>query len=187
MHERGVSKHKITELLDIPRTTVIDDIRRYEETGKRLSKKLGINPVSAWQILREDLGLKPYKFQKRQKLAAKVKMKGKERAGAILKRLSRGRHRKTLFTDEKLFDIQQVGLQPPERQIYSRGPPNKEQRVVERVQKAESMMVWAEVCATGKTPLVFVEPGVKINRYIYMDMLDESCFPWTEQHFENDW
>ena len=48
-------------------------------------------------------------------------------------------------------------------------------------------MVWAGVCATGKTPLVFVEPGVKINRHNYMEMLDQDCFPWTEQHFGNEW
>uniref|UniRef100_A0A914DXA7 Transposase n=1 Tax=Acrobeloides nanus TaxID=290746 RepID=A0A914DXA7_9BILA len=59
-------------------------------SSRRLSKKFGINHVSAWQILREDLGLKPYKFQKRQKLTANVKMKRKERAGELLKRLSRG-------------------------------------------------------------------------------------------------
>jgi transposase len=32
MHERGLNKHKVAELLGISRTTVIDDIRRYEET-----------------------------------------------------------------------------------------------------------------------------------------------------------
>ena len=64
--------------------------------------------------------------------------------------------------------------------IYSKDPPEKEQRVVERVQKGQSVMVWAGVCATGKTPLIFVEPGVKINRYNYMDMLDQDFFPWAE-------
>uniref|UniRef100_A0A914E1U2 Transposase n=1 Tax=Acrobeloides nanus TaxID=290746 RepID=A0A914E1U2_9BILA len=48
-------------------------------------------------------------------------------------------------------------------------------------------MIWAGICATGKTPLVFVDPGVKINRHVYMDMLAEHCFPWAEQHFGNDW
>ena len=39
MHERGVSNHEISNLLGIPRTTVIDDIRRYEETGSYENRK----------------------------------------------------------------------------------------------------------------------------------------------------
>lgn len=102
---------------------------------RKLAKKLDVHQKQAWQILRGDLGLKPYKFQKRQKLTATTKKKRKDRAGVLLKRLSRGRHRKTLFTDEKLFDIQQVcvlfwhivfsGLQPPERQNLLKRPTGK--------------------------------------------------------------
>ena len=69
---------------------------------RKLAKKLGVSPTSALTILREDLELFPYKYQRRQKLVPSTKKKRKERAGDLLKRLSHGRHRKTLFTDEKL-------------------------------------------------------------------------------------
>ena len=77
-------------------------------SARKLGKKLGVDKMSAWRILRKDLELFPYKYQKRQQLTATTKKKRKERAGNLLKRLARGRHRKTLFTDEKLFDIEQV-------------------------------------------------------------------------------
>ena len=34
-----------------------------------------------------------------------------------------------------------------------------------------SVMVWVGACATGKTPLVFVERSVKINSAVYQEML----------------
>ena len=43
------------------------------------------------------------------------------------------------------------------------------------------------MCRHGRNNTKKKKPENKINRYVYMDMLDESCFPWTEQHFENDW
>ena len=39
MHEREISKHEIARLLDIPRTTVRDDIKWYEETVSNKDRK----------------------------------------------------------------------------------------------------------------------------------------------------
>ena len=44
-------------------------------------------------------------------------------------------------------------------------------RYVKRVQKPLSVMVWAGVSAVGRTPLVFVPPGVKINALTYQDLI----------------
>lgn len=54
---------------------------------RKLAKKLGISPTSALRILHEDLGKKPYKYQKRQKLTEAAKKKRLERAfGAFFAR-----------------------------------------------------------------------------------------------------
>jgi hypothetical protein len=42
---------------------------------RKLAKKLDISNKAAWDILHEDLGLKPYKFLKRQKLTEPAKKK----------------------------------------------------------------------------------------------------------------
>lgn len=146
MHEKGKSIREISDLLDVPTTTVHRHIKRFEETGshknkpkgrpettarnrqniqrakamlkrnpttkanssRKLAKKLGISPKSAHRILRDDLGKKPYKYQKRQKLTAAAKKKRLDRSRALLERFSNGKHREIVFSDEKLFDIEQA-------------------------------------------------------------------------------
>uniref|UniRef100_A0A914D3U7 Transposase n=1 Tax=Acrobeloides nanus TaxID=290746 RepID=A0A914D3U7_9BILA len=68
-------------------------------SSKILFKKLGINHVSAWQILREDHGLKPYKFQKRQKLTANVK-------GPVSKTLVHGMKSALKYCDRSWMTLQ---------------------------------------------------------------------------------
>jgi transposase len=75
---------------------------------RKLAKKLGVGKDSARSILRMDLKRKPYKMLKRQKLTAAMKLKRLQRAQALIRRFSQGRHRLVIFSDEKLFDIQQV-------------------------------------------------------------------------------
>ena len=79
-------------------------------SSRKLAKKLGVSDFSARQILKKDLNLKPYKIQKRQKLNANARLKRLQRARALYRRFSRGRHRQIVFSDEKIFDIQQVGF-----------------------------------------------------------------------------
>jgi transposase len=76
---------------------------------RKLAKKLGIGKSSVHEILSVDLGLKPFKYQKRQKLTAEAKKKRLDRARALLRRFARGKHKMIIFSDEKLFDIEQVG------------------------------------------------------------------------------
>lgn len=146
LHEKSFSVRKIASLLDVPRSTVQDHLKRYEQTSshqnkpkgrpqktarnrrniqrckgmirrnpttksnstRKLAKKLGISQTSVLQILRKDLRMKPYKFLKRQKLSEKVKNMRFQRARALLQRFSQGRHHNIVFSDEKLFNIEQV-------------------------------------------------------------------------------
>ena len=40
-----------------------------------------------------------------------------------------------------------------------------------RRQKPASVMIWAGVTSTGeKTPLIFIEEGVKVNQHVYLDL-----------------
>lgn len=49
-----------------------------------------------------------------------------------------------------------------------------------------SVMVWAGITSDGKTPLVFVEKGVKINAAVYQQrILRDVLDPWARQHFKN--
>ena len=46
-------------------------------------------------------------------------------------------------------------------------------------------MVWAAVTVTGRSPLVFVPSGVKLNSQRYIsDILVGELLPWAREHFE---
>ena len=47
-------------------------------------------------------------------------------------------------------------------------------------------MVWGGITSDGKTPLVFVDQGVKINKENYrQEILQAVVKPWAEKHFEH--
>lgn len=49
----------------------------------------------------------------------------------------------------------------------------------------KSVMVWAGITSSGKTPLVFVERGVKINANVYQErILRDVVKPWSQRHFK---
>ncbi|GFW94722.1 uncharacterized protein TNCV_4247621 [Trichonephila clavipes] len=58
--------------------------------------------------------------------------------------------------------------------------------IVEHRQYPKSVMVWGGICASGKTPLVFVEKGVKINQKVYRrDIIEAVVLTWDQKHFGN--
>ena len=57
-----------------------------------------------------------------------------------------------------------------------------ERRSSFRRQKPASVMVWAGATSKGlKTPLIFIEEGVKINQTVYRRMLEEKVLPWVQE------
>lgn len=70
-------------------------------SSRKLAAKIGISDRSTRRILKEDLGLKPWKKQERQKLTDAQKRKRLERATALKNRFANGLHRQILFSDEK--------------------------------------------------------------------------------------
>ena len=56
--------------------------------------------------------------------------------------------------------------------------------IVQYRQNSKSVMVWAGICAAGKTPLVFVDERVKMDQNVYRrDILDAVVVPWALRHF----
>lgn len=59
--------------------------------------------------------------------------------------------------------------------------------VATRTQKPASVMVWAGITHNGRTPLVFVPEGVKINQQIYRELILEDCLkPQARKHFKSE-
>ena len=52
-------------------------------------------------------------------------------------------------------------------------------RLMFRRQKPASVMVWDEVTFIWeKTPLIFIEEGVKVNQHVYLDLFKNKLVPW---------
>ena len=88
-----------------------------------------------------------------------------------------------MFTDEKKFDKLEVVNQQNDRVWASSS--STEEKIATRRQSLPSVMVWSAVTETGKSPLLFVPSGVKLNTHRYIaDILEGCLLPWAKKHFQ---
>jgi len=90
-----------------------------------------------------------------------------------------------VFSDEKLFLLEKPVNRQNDRQIAPVGSSAKGLlKSVPRVSHPAGVMVWGGICATGKTPLIFIEKGVKINAPVYQnEVLVKVLHPWAQKQF----
>ena len=62
-----------------------------------------------------------------------------------------------MFTDQKLFTTEQVHNHQNDTSWYTEAPGTS--AIIEHRQNPKSVMVWAGISATGKTPLLFDDEG----------------------------
>ena len=143
--------------------------RNPARSARQLAKDYSVSVSSMQRILKDDLQSYPYKFTKRHLLSEATKKKRLDRAKVLVKKLVDGTQPQVLWTDEKLFTVQAVHNHQNDR-IWL---PDINMVPVERHssfrrQKPASVMVWAGATSKGlKTPLIFIEEGVKINQTVY--------------------
>ena len=108
-----------------------------------------------------------------------------EKCKKLLQDITEGTLPNLVFTDEKKFDIQQAVNQKNNRVWVSSS--TTEGRIVTRCQNLQSVMVWVAVTTTGRSLLLFVPTGVKLNSEQYISDILEGCLlPWVEQHFNDE-
>uniref|UniRef100_A0A1I7Z1I3 DDE_3 domain-containing protein n=1 Tax=Steinernema glaseri TaxID=37863 RepID=A0A1I7Z1I3_9BILA len=153
---------------------------------RNVAKSLKISERSVRCIVRDKLRLTSCRKTTGHYLLDRMKQQRKEKCAKMLAVAERRGIRRVLFTDEKVFSIEPVRNRQNDRVIRKVGSP----RSVEFARShfpAKSVMVWAGVCSTGKTKLIFVEKGVKINSKIYQDaILKAEVARFAEEHFKND-
>ena len=156
-----------------------------KRTVRRLALEANVSRMTIHNILKKDLKLYPYKMVKRQLLTEATKKKRLERAKLLLQRLRDHSQPLVLWTDEKLFTVQAVH-NPQNDRVWCENKDSVtiEQKTLFRRQKTAFVMVWAGVTSSGqKTPLVFIEEGVKINQHVYLNMLKTKVIPWMKSNF----
>lgn len=170
---------------------VREKIRRNPRRSMRkLAKEHQTSPMTMHRLCRKDLGMHPYKLQKCQLLSEATKMKRLERSKKLLKRCKDGTLHNIIFSDEKLFTVEAAFNHQNDRilsQSIEAIPIGAKK--VRRTQKPASVMVWAAVSSEGKSPLIFVPSGVKINKNLYIrDILEAGLVPWTKKQYpDGNW
>ena len=134
-----------------------------------------------------DLNMTPYKLKKRQLLSSKTRDKRVLRSRKLLRILRSGTVGSVLWTDEKIFKLELPHNRQNDRVLstdLSKTP--EHHKIVSRCQHPVQVMVWAGVTSCGlKTPLIFIEEGVKVNQHVYKKMLSDQVLPWmVSQNFE---
>ena len=140
----------------------------------RIALGMEISRRSVSRIVKNDLGMKSLKRKNVHFMTPQIRQKRTVRSKGLLERHGVNGAGNILFSDEKLFTIEEALNSQNDRIIASSvSAITEEVRCVGRIQKPLSVMVWAGVSAIGRTPLVFVPPGVKINSISYQKLILE--------------
>ena len=105
-----------------------------------------------------------------------------------MEKLEDGMQPLVLWTDEKLFTVQAMHNHQNDwiYAVNNDDIPFNERLMFWR-QKPASVMVWGGVTSTGeKTPLIFIEEGVKVNQHVYLKMLKKKLVHWIDVTFRED-
>lgn len=184
--DRPRSGRPATATTPIITRSIRDKIRHNPKRSlRKVAKELNISEKTVRNYVKKRLGLQPIKLQKSHALTDDSKQKRLQRCRELLKRFKPVDTLDILFTDEKLFTVEQSFNHQNDR-IWSKSvkDANNNGRYVSRKGHPASVMVWAGVTATGKTPLVFVDQGVKVNSQNYLnDILKKHVLPWSQTHF----
>lgn len=162
--------------------------RNPRRSARQMARETGISKSSVQRILRDHLRVKAYKLQRVQELTATQKKVRLERCKALKTRYARMEIPNLVFSDEKIFTVQQV-VNRQNHRVYlrDRSGDHAAHLQVGRSQAPASVMVWAAVTADGRAPLVFLPEGVKVNASVYRErVLEASLKPWTRKHFRGE-
>ena len=159
--------------------------RNPRRSGRKMARELNISQYSIRQILKNELGVKPLKFQKVQELTPQQKENRLKRAKELLRLAASGELPNLVFSDEKTFVVQQfVNKQNDRVYLPKRSAENVHLRLATRTQAPAMVMVWAAITADGRSPLVLIDRGIRINAEYYRENILEGVLkPWARKHF----
>ncbi|EYB87313.1 hypothetical protein Y032_0265g654 [Ancylostoma ceylanicum] len=155
---------------------------------RKMATEVGISPTTVRRIVKHRLMCYPYKIQKSHLLTDVMKETRLKRCRAFLKRFSEARHRNILFTDESIFTVEQFVNHQNDRAIAeSLEALNITARTSLRSGHPKSVMVFGGITANGKTPLIFVDIGTKVNTEYHLEhILKKEVLPWACSHFGSE-
>nr|CAD2173123.1 unnamed protein product [Meloidogyne enterolobii]CAD2203191.1 unnamed protein product [Meloidogyne enterolobii] len=86
-------------------------------------------------------------------------------------------HRRKNFTIKAVHNHQNYRIWTSESPLSD--------KLITHSQHPQSVMVWAGICASVKKPLIFVDPGVKVNKDYYLrEFFQRVVKPRFKSHFD---
>lgn len=157
----------------------------FHKSPREIERETGISRSSVRRIAKHDLTLNTYRRISGQKLNNTIKEKRVERCRMLLLRFPNERSiRNIWFTDEKIFTVS-APVNSQNDRFYSEASRKKESNVANLIRQREhfsrSIMVSVGVSRMGKTRVVFVDPGAKIDsQYYCRNVLGNGLLPDIE-------
>lgn len=135
---------------------------------KVMSREMDISTATMSRVIKDDLKMKAYRRNTGHLLTPRLKAIRTERSKRLLAWHAINGHENILFTDEKIFTIEEKFNRQNDRVYASSSSQAKE--VVPRIQRGHhpsSVMVWWGVSHQGVSDLHFCEKGVKTGASVY--------------------
>lgn len=129
--------------------------KRIQRNSKRsmrsMAKSLKIDEKSVRVMVKNQLKYFPYKIQEAHFLDDRMKANRLVKARKMRRLAAAGRHRLVLFTDEKIFTIEQAHNHQNDRQLLPKDRSSLcKAEMVSRSHFPASVMVWLECVAQGR-------------------------------------
>lgn len=171
------------------RISAVDELIQSQEdkpkthlSTRQISRELNLPRTTVRRIIHNDLNLKCLKRCRAQELTIANRQARLVRARQLLKRFSASDVSFIFFTDEKLFTVAAPSNTQNDRVYVPRSVPKKQissDRLLRtRSTFSKSLMVSVGISKLGRTELIFVDPGAKINGQYYRDvMLAQHLLP----------
>lgn len=157
---------------------------------KIVAREMKINARSVSRIIRDDLGMHAYKRSTSHLLTDRLKRIRLERSKKLLRSYGRKKFKQILFTDEKIFTVEEKYNKQNDR-VYARSSLEAREKVsrVQRGHHPAQVMVWWGVSWHGVTQIHFCEKGVKTGARVYQNsVLNPLVKPLSDTLFEGiDW
>ncbi|KAI6652501.1 Transposase [Oopsacas minuta] len=122
-----------------------------------MSREFCVNHKMMRKLVVEDLGMMFYKMKNVHHLNDSIHRKRLERCIQLKARFAPGTEDQILFSDEKLFTVEEASNRQNDRILASRSQDIPDSiKYINRVQKPLSLKVWRVVSAESRTKLIFV-------------------------------
>lgn len=154
---------------------------------KLMAFQMKLSRETLKRVINQDLGLHAYKKKTGHLLNARLKKIRKERSQMLVRRYANNEHRSILFSDEKIFTIEEHFNKQNDR-VYAHSSAEASEKIsrVQRGHHPSSVMVWLGVSYLGPTEVHFCQKGVKTGAKVYQDdVLEKVVKPLKSTMFRN--